>query len=143
MNWDIVSPIFVALPGVFVGWMLTEMSYWLRSKREWSNRLNELKIENYAEWAAGMDANLVTYATQTSGSRIPYKTPLCEKRLLLIERDPEARRLIREVQDSIPDYGTDDYQDLREEAYTNPEWDWDPYRQRMDELLGYVRKKLS
>ena len=100
----------------------------------------ELKIENYAEWTAGMEQLLTNCATQQGQN--PYKTLLCEKRLLIIERDSYARQLIQEVRDSIPEVQSEDHNDLTAEASSNPEWDWRPFREKMDKLLEYVRRKL-
>src|SRR2546423_1739375 len=99
---DVKTALIPLLPlfGVAVGWVLNELSAWFRWKREWRRKLNELKIESYAEWMAGMEDNLARYANQTTGGQ--YKTPLCEKRLQIIERDPVALALIQEIHKSIP-----------------------------------------
>jgi hypothetical protein len=71
-------PLLGTLTGVGLGWLLNS-----RTARR--ARLVDLKIENYAEWAAGMEQSLHDYATQLKESANPYRTPLCEKRLLIIE----------------------------------------------------------
>jgi hypothetical protein len=138
---DVFTPM-LAIGGIVIGWVLSELSSRWGSKRAWSQRLKELKIENYTEWASGMEANLVAYATQTEGSRSEYKTPLCEKRLLLLESNPKLRTLIEEVHKSIPDYGTEDFRELEMKAHGSPDWDWPPFRKKMDDLLDRVRKSL-
>ena len=125
--------LFGTLAGVGLGWFLNR-----RTAR--SARLMELKIENYGEWMAGMEQSLVDYATQRD--RSPYRTPLCEKRLLIIERDSLARQLIQEIHDSLPGLQSKDYNDLNASANSDPEWDWPPFREKMDKLLDHLRRTL-
>ena len=140
MEW---SNAVLLIGGVMVGWALNEFSFRMKSKREWAQWLNKLRVENYAEWTAGVEANLIRYAKQTKDSHTEYRVPLCGKRLLLIEQDPQARRLIQEVHESIPALQTDDYKELEMVAYGSPEWDWPPFRNKMNELLDYVRQRMS
>ena len=125
--------LFATLAGVGLGWFLNR-----RTARNTS--LMELKIENYGEWMAGMEQSLVDYATRQD--RNPYRTPLCEKRLLIIERDSYARQLIQEVHDSLPAFQSKDYNDLNAIAHSDPEWDWPPFREKMDKLLEHLRRSL-
>ncbi len=134
---DAVLPLF----GVVVGWALTECSSWFRWKREWRRKLNELRIETYAEWAAGMESRLVNYAHQSS-SGSEYKTSLCKKRIQVIEHDPVALGLMREIEESIPGPQTEDFESLRLFVHTDPEWDWPPFREKMNELLAHVRRRM-
>jgi len=131
------------LIGVALGWALTELSSWFRWKREWRRKLNELRIESYAEWTAGMEANLVRYASQASAGRAEYNTPLCEKRLQIIEHDPIALNLIRDIHQSIPTFESEDYKELERLAHSDPEWEWPPFREKMNQLLDHVRRRLS
>jgi hypothetical protein len=119
------------LAGVLIGWALNQ-----RSSRR--TRLSELKIENYAEWAAGMETSLANYVAQKGVN--PYRTPLCEKRLLLIETDPIALKLIQEVRDAIPGVQSDDFKDLMEDAQLDPEQEWPPFRKKMDQLFEHLRR---
>ena len=140
MNWtDLAFPLI----GVIVGWALTEASTWFRSRREWRQRLNEIKIDTYVEWTAGMEANLFSYARQDGGGSTGYKMPLCEKRLQIVEHDPVLRELIEGISESIPDYGTPEFEDLQISAHSDPEFDWPPFREKMNELIGHVRRDLS
>ncbi len=132
------------LVGVILGFTLNEAAARWRWRREAKWKLDELRIATYAEWAAGVEANLVTYArqegNQPSGS---YDVPKCEKRLLLVERDPEMRERIQSVHDSIPLIGTADYAELEALAHASQDWEWPPFRERMDTLLDAVRQSLA
>ena len=89
-----------------------------------------------------MEARLVDYALQrTSTER--HDVALCEKRLLLLEKDPEIRALIQAVNDSLPDDGTEEQRELEAEAHSGPEWDWPPFRKALDALMERVRRDLA
>lgn len=140
MNWnDALLPLI----GVAAGWGLNELSTGLRWRREWRRKLNELRIESYAEWAVGMEANLNRYASQASGGQAEFKTGLCEKRLQIIEHDPTAQSLIHEIHKSFPAFGSDDYEELVRLVNSDPDWEWPPFRKKMNELLDHVRRRLS
>ena len=128
--------------GLVIGLAFGELSSWLRHRREWGRRLRELRIEYYAEWAAGMESTLVSYAMQRGGGS-SYKVPLCEKRLLLIEQDEVSRQLIQAVHNSIPDAITSDHQELEMTAHGSPDWDWPPFREAMENLMSHVRKMVA
>lgn len=138
-----LSPV-LPLIGVGAGWLLNELSSLVRARREWRRRSRELLLENYAEWMAGMEEVVAQYARQTSGeTKREYRTPLCEKRLLLLERSERNRRLVRQVWDSIPSLGTADYQEFTMSAQADPDWDWPPFRRAMDELADVVRREVA
>ena len=137
---DLLTPI-VPLLGVALGWVLNELSARSRWKRDWATRLSELRIESYAEWTAGMEEALANYARQKSGSQ--YRTPLCEKRLLIIETDKTALRLIHEIHDSIPELQSSAYDELSALAHSDSDWDWPPFRQKMNQLLEHIRGRLT
>jgi len=126
--------LFATLAGVGLGWFLN----WRTAR---STRLMELKIENFGEWMAGMEQSLVDGAAQQDKN--PYRTPLCEKRLLIIERDSYARRLIKEVHDSLPAFQSKAYNDLNAIAHSDSEWDWPPFREKMDKLQEHLRRSIS
>lgn len=135
---DLLAPA-ASLVCVAFGWALNELSARNRWKRERSTRLMELRVENYAEWTAGMEESLADYASQKDESQ--YRTPLCEKRLMIIETDPGALRLIRAVHNSIPAFQSKDYNDLNALAHSDPEWEWPPFREKMTQLLEHIRRR--
>jgi len=110
-------------------------------KREWERKLKEIKIETYAEWTAGVEANFKSYAHQAIGQS-SYDTPICEKRLQIIERDPVALKLILDINRSIPNPLSEDFEELRMLVHTDPEWEWPPFRDKMNELLDHLRRQL-
>lgn len=140
MDWNnVVLP----LSGVVVGWLLTELSAHHTAKRQWNQRLRELRIEAYAEWAAGMESHLVNYAQQRVEGGSDYRVPLLEKRLLLIDYDSETQELIKQVRNSLPDSGSNDYEELRMISHSDGEWDWPPFRTAMNALFAHVQKRLA
>lgn len=142
MDWGNALPIG-AVVGAVGGWVLSEMSGRFRAQREWRRRLREIKIDAYAEWMVGMANHLVRYAREDAGDQSEDRTVLCETKLLLVEHDGAARRLIAAVRESMPDYGTDDYQELRELAHTAPDWEWPPFQRAMEDLRERVRSSLE
>lgn len=133
--WPLVAP----LVGTMIGGAISALTAWLLFKGQRKQKLMELRIETYAEWMAGTEDNFVAYALQRSDSRHSYRVPLCEKRLLLIERDAKARQLIQAVHDSIPEWGTEDHRELDLIAGGSPDWDWPPFRKAMNELTEHLR----
>ena len=137
----LLASAILSLFAVGLSWGLNQLSDQFRLKREWCRKLKELRIENYAELRAGMRESLVRYASQTNGEQ--YKAPICEERLQIVESDPIALKLIREVRASIPDSGTSDYNALRESVQSDPEWEWKPFEDKMNELLVHIRRLIS
>ena len=130
-----------ALAGVTLAWFLNYLSEKARWKREWRKRLIELRIENYAEWMRWMEEELVRYASRTSGGQ--YQVPLSEKRLQIVESDPVALDLIQEIHASFPAFESSDYKELNALAHSDPEWEWQPFRDKMNELLVHIRQRIS
>lgn len=129
------------LLAVAVGWLLSELSARLKWRREARARLSNLLIENYAEWCAGIEERLQAYAVQDSGSLSDLQLPVIEKRLMLLEPDSEARRLVREVNKSIPMLGSEDFTDLQRSA-RSPDWEWPPFREKMNRLLEFLQDRF-
>jgi hypothetical protein len=57
-------------------------------------------VATYAEWAAGIEAQFIAYATQKNQTQT-HDVALCEKRLLLLEKDPAIRALVQAVHDAF------------------------------------------
>jgi hypothetical protein len=132
---------WLPLAGVALGWGLTQITAWVQRRRDRRVRFNDLRLATYAEWAAGMEAQFVVYASQ-QGSAQGHDVALCEKRLLLLEKDPAIRALIQAVHDAFPNLGSPDQQELEMIAQGDPEWEWPPFRKAMDALLERVRREL-
>jgi hypothetical protein len=139
MEWENT---YLAVVGIIIGWALNEFASFFRWKREEKQRLNVLKIETYAEWISGTVENFNRYASQQHTGRSEYRTPLCENRIKLIEKDKKALELIEQIHKSIPDLYSPDYQDLEDLVQSNPDWEWKPFKEKMNELVSHLRKKL-
>lgn len=126
-----------AVVGAVFGWISAVLTF----RREWRGRLTLLKIESYAEWCDGMEELIGNYARQSSAAQSGDGLSRCEQRLLLIEDCEDVRRLIREVRETIPAYGSEDYIELAMLAQT-PEWEWEPFRTKIDELRRRVRGRI-
>jgi hypothetical protein len=89
-----------------------------------------------------MEENLIRYARQDDTGKSEFRTPLCEKRLELVEADKQALSLVKQVHASIPPLLSDDHEAMIDQVRIDPEWDWPPFRRSMDELIQHVRKQL-
>jgi hypothetical protein len=70
-----------------------------------TTRVDHLRLATYAEWAAGIEEQFVAYATQQNSTQA-HDVALCEKRLLLLEKDPAIRALVQAVRDAFPALGS-------------------------------------
>ena len=129
------------LVGVAMGWGLMHYSSSTQRRRERRQRIDDLKLATYAEWAAGIEAQFVAYATQQSQTQT-HDVALCEKRLLLLEKDPAIRALIQAVHDAFPPLGSAEQQELEMIAHADPEWEWSPFRDALNRLLERARQEL-
>jgi hypothetical protein len=137
MEWNVFLPVL----GIAVGWTLNELSARFRWKREWRRKREEMLLDAYVEWCANMEKHLVDYARCThEGEQQP---PLVFTRLMLLERDPDARRLVDAVLASIPRLDSEEHKDLQEQAHTDPEWSWPPFRKKMDALSDHLRNRMT
>jgi hypothetical protein len=119
-------------------WLLNEVSSSLRFRRERRPKLNELRVELYAEWLEGVREFLRDYASDGLQSPPPrYDRLLSLRKLLLVEQDEKARKLVHGVLDSIPAYGAEAWQDLQ-----NIDDEWPPFTKTVDELMEFVRRSL-
>ena len=130
------------LVGVALGWGLVQYSSRAQRRLERRQRIDDLRLATYAEWAAGIEAQFVAYATQQASTRT-HDVALCEKRLLLLEKDPAIRALVQAVHDAFPALGTADQKELEMIAHTEPEWEWPPFRDALNRLLERARKDLD
>jgi hypothetical protein len=128
----------LSLAGVALGWGLTYFSSRSQRRQERRQRLDDLRLATYAEWMAGIEEHFVAYATQRNMTHT-HDVALCEKRLLLLEKDPAILALIKAVRAAFPDLGSEAQQEL-EMLANDPEWEWPPFRDAMNQLLERVRQ---
>jgi len=121
--------------GVALGWLLHELSSRFAFNRERRGNTDRLRVDAYAQWAAGMESVV-------AGGGASADLAVHEKRLLLLEQSPDGRRLIKAVWESIPIPDTEEHQELEAERHFSRDFDWSPFRERMDELFEHVRQSL-
>jgi hypothetical protein len=102
-----------------------------------------MRLENYAEWWAGMEQRLDQYAMQATGGQSSWDVELCKKRLMLLENNENTRKLIKAVHDSIPVYGTPDFEFLELSAHGESTLSWPPFDEAIDALVRHVRARID
>lgn len=137
-----MSDAVISLVGVVIGAGIASGASWALSHREWARRLSEVRLRAYSEWTAGMEDICREYASQTSQRSSKHDIDRCEKRLMLIEMDPVARKLVGDVRRSLPQLDTAEYASFCDGFHSDPEWDWPPFRKKMNELIAHVRATL-
>jgi hypothetical protein len=131
------------LVGVALGWGLQQITSWRQRMRDRQHRVDDLRLSTYAEWMAGMEARFNEYARRQGSPTERHDVSLCEKRLLLLERDPAIRKLVAAVHAAFPNHGSEEQTELEMMAHGDPEWDWPPFRDAMNALLEHARRSLA
>ena len=127
------------LIGVALGWGLTQYSSRQQRRLERRQRVDDLRLATYAEWMAGIEEHFSAYATQKDSTQ-GHDVALCEKRLLLLEKDPAIRALVQAVRDAFPAIGSAEHRELEMIAHGDPDWEWPPFRDALNRLLERVRE---
>jgi hypothetical protein len=132
------SPI-LSFAGAVVGVVLTQIISIVRSRQERRERLYETRIEVYAEWCALMEGYLQWYAGASKVLVDQHRLWVLRKKLELLEPHAKVRALLSQIDSTLPHQFSDDYQIMEYVAGSDPSFDWDPFRAKMEELMAAIR----
>jgi hypothetical protein len=132
VDWSNVT----TLVAVGLGFGLSELATHLRGRWERRRRLYELRIDTYAEWMSGMESVVQSWTAKAPprGGELG----VLRKKLELLEPDARIRRLVREVEETLPAHGSMDFH-VMQVAEQVDDFDWKPFREKMNELTERIR----
>jgi hypothetical protein len=123
---------------VVAGFLANELGEWWRRRKAREKRLRDL----YASWLWGMRDLVWTLGERvTPEGRVRARAQrLCEKRILMLERDDALRRSLERVRDSLPDYCSPEWESFPARG-VDRDSEWRPFRESVDRLADALRRR--
>jgi hypothetical protein len=139
-NWiQWLATLLSSLVGGGAVFFLNEHAARRRTRLDSTRRLYDAKIELYAEWITAMETLMQSWTTPKPTFGKGVRAGLLLRKLELLESDAHARRLLAEIPKTLPAEGTKDHQDMALGIHFNPDFDWEPFRSKVNELMDRVR----
>jgi hypothetical protein len=137
-EWIVELSGLLPIGTLVLGWGLNQIGSRRRAGLELHRKLYDLKVEAYAHWMSAMEVMMESW-TSNSGPRRDPQLGVLRKKLDLLEGDVDTRRLVSELYDTLPIEGSKDYHWMHMASHSAPEFDWQPFRAKMNELIERVR----
>ena len=121
---------------ILLGAFLTLFTQLILTRFNHDLKKKETLLNLYSDWISAIEISYSSYICNTGGA-IPYKH--IESKIKILESDNKKLQQIQKIHDTFPDIRSDEYEEIRMDAHTDPNWDDPKFRSEINTLIKLIK----